>query len=215
MEGSSKSLSSNKKAAPGNRSGQFIHQGACEGEIRIAGPACSCNRKGTNVEHTTIKEWQEYYTTRASALFGPHVKCLVCRKFDADIAEGMVRMNETLSENGRPNIPVCSGCAIDIGNAYSSNWGCDIMQPGLHGWPEREPRPSRSKPSTAMRTKVFERDMYRCVSCGTHKDLSLDHIIAVANGGSNEEENLQTLCSPCNSSKGKREGWRGRRAVKS
>ena len=28
-------------------------------------------------------------------------------------------------------------------------------------------------------------------------DLDLDHIVALVNGGGNEEENLQGLCAPC------------------
>lgn len=64
---------------------------------------------------------------------------------------------------------------------------------------------SRRKPiSWATRQWVKERDAFRCRKCGTHENLTVDHIIAVANGGSNEPENLQTLCQSCNSVKGKR-----------
>lgn len=56
--------------------------------------------------------------------------------------------------------------------------------------------------SQALRTKVFERDMYRCIRCGTHLDLCADHIIPESKGGETTEANLQTLCRPCNSTKG-------------
>ena len=36
-------------------------------------------------------------------------------------------------------------------------------------------------------------------------DITIDHILARANGGSDEVENLQTLCRPCNSRKGARQ----------
>ena len=53
-----------------------------------------------------------------------------------------------------------------------------------------------------LRTKVFERDAYRCVACGTHIDLCCDHIIPESKGGPTTLENLQTMCRPCNSKKG-------------
>lgn len=53
-----------------------------------------------------------------------------------------------------------------------------------------------------LRTQVYERDLYRCVHCGTHKDLSVDHIFPESRGGTLELANLQTLCRPCNSRKG-------------
>lgn len=73
-----------------------------------------------------------------------------------------------------------------------------------HLFPEEETRPpSLRKPiSSSLRKCVFERDEYRCKQCGTHIDLSVDHVVAVANGGTNDLDNLQTLCTPCNSRKG-------------
>lgn len=56
----------------------------------------------------------------------------------------------------------------------------------------------------SLRTAVYERDEYRCVECGTFRDLSVDHIFPVSKGGTNEFENLRTLCKPCNSRKGAR-----------
>lgn len=53
-----------------------------------------------------------------------------------------------------------------------------------------------------VRAFIFKRDDYKCLCCGKDHSLSLDHIIPVNNGGLNRLGNLQTLCSPCNSSKG-------------
>lgn len=43
---------------------------------------------------------------------------------------------------------------------------------------------------------------HRCVKCGSSEQLTIDHILAVANGGTDTFTNLQVLCKPCNSSKG-------------
>lgn len=56
--------------------------------------------------------------------------------------------------------------------------------------------------SFATRQWVKERDKYRCVDCGTHESLTVDHIIPVVKGGTNDTENLTTRCQSCNSIKG-------------
>lgn len=60
----------------------------------------------------------------------------------------------------------------------------------------------RKQVSTSKRLMVYKRDGYKCVSCGTSDDLSIDHIHPVSLGGSNDTENLQTMCMPCNIRKG-------------
>lgn len=52
-----------------------------------------------------------------------------------------------------------------------------------------------------LRHEVFMRDGYRCRECGASKDetsLEIDHIVPVARGGTNDIDNLQTLCRECN-----------------
>ncbi len=70
---------------------------------------------------------------------------------------------------------------------------------------KRDPIESR------LRHEVFKRDEYRCLECGkTNKDTTLhvDHILPVAQGGSDELYNLQTLCQACNLAKSNRK-WKG------
>ena len=52
--------------------------------------------------------------------------------------------------------------------------------------------------------KIGRRDGFRCVHCSSSDDLAIDHIIALARGGTNDLENLQLLCRSCNSRKGAR-----------
>ena len=55
-----------------------------------------------------------------------------------------------------------------------------------------------------LRFKVFQRDNFKCCSCGASPALDpsitlhVDHIIPWAKGGETVMENLQTLCSKCN-----------------
>lgn len=53
-----------------------------------------------------------------------------------------------------------------------------------------------------FKDKIFERDGFRCLKCGSEHNLVLDHIIPVTKGGPDEIDNLQTLCKDCNSAKG-------------
>jgi hypothetical protein len=64
-------------------------------------------------------------------------------------------------------------------------------------------------PSVAVCMRVMKRDRFRCTYCGvpgTDAELQVDHIIAVANGGSHHMANLTTACRKCNQSKGTKDG---------
>ena len=56
-----------------------------------------------------------------------------------------------------------------------------------------------------LRHEVFVRDGYRCKECGASVEdgatLEIDHIVPVAKGGTNDIDNLQTLCKECNRAK--------------
>lgn len=51
-----------------------------------------------------------------------------------------------------------------------------------------------------LRLKILERDGYICQICGA--DCSdrpnVDHIVALIDGGTNDEANLRAACWPCN-----------------
>lgn len=62
----------------------------------------------------------------------------------------------------------------------------------------------------AKRYQVFQRDDWKCVSCGkdplTHGiTLHIDHITPRSKGGLNQVDNYQTLCDTCNLGKGNRD----------
>lgn len=74
-------------------------------------------------------------------------------------------------------------------------------------WGERQFEADFSRPfmSVEKRNEVFARDNFECVECGAGANLTIDHIKPVTKGGTDDIENLQTLCNRCNSRKGNRE----------
>lgn len=60
---------------------------------------------------------------------------------------------------------------------------------------------TRKALSKKTRFEVFKRDGFKCMYCGAHPPavlLQVDHIHAVALGGTNDMDNLITSCQPCN-----------------
>jgi hypothetical protein len=68
--------------------------------------------------------------------------------------------------------------------------------------PAPHPKLHKDRVPQVLRTAVMERDLYRCRQCGTHLDLTVDHVHPESLGGETVLENLQTLCRSCNSKKG-------------
>eukprot|EP00879_Flechtneria_rotunda_P014515 GHRR01015167.1.p1 GENE.GHRR01015167.1~~GHRR01015167.1.p1 ORF type:complete len:334 (+),score=92.50 GHRR01015167.1:418-1419(+) len=64
---------------------------------------------------------------------------------------------------------------------------------------------------TLTRKNVMLRDNHTCQYCGSSKDLTLDHIRPVCQGGVNSWTNLVTACMACNQKKGNKSlaqmGW--------
>ena len=61
---------------------------------------------------------------------------------------------------------------------------------------------NRSRPSH-KKQRILEKNLFACVECGATKNLELDHIIPVSQGGSDDDDNLQILCSVCHHRKHK------------
>ena len=82
-----------------------------------------------------------------------------------------------------------------------------VAENGYAPTPDPSPRWSRSrkKLSAQKSLAVFARNGYACVTCGSRENLTVDHIVPWSKGGSNDMDNLQTLCKSCNSRKGARQ----------
>lgn len=78
---------------------------------------------------------------------------------------------------------------------------------GYHyAFPRRRPTVKRKAISAKTRLEVFERDGFQCVYCGAYPGagLTVDHIRPLADGGTDDRDNLATACLECNLGKGDR-----------
>jgi len=97
--------------------------------------------------------------------------------------------------------PICQNCAEFIANAF---WKAHAGEFLTFPNPPSSRKYGKAKIPASLRRAVYERDKYRCVTCESHLDLTLDHIYPESLGGQTVEANLQTMCRPCNLKKGVR-----------
>lgn len=87
------------------------------------------------------------------------------------------------------------------GHRWTCGWSVRDRNPPY----DRRSYPRRLKPHKRSKLPfraVWDRDNWECRNCGTHCDLTVDHIVPLARGGTDDLDNLQTLCRSCNSRKG-------------
>lgn len=119
---------------------------------------------------------------------------------ESDACDEVERLAEDLADAASPIAGWGDGnCGAVIDMVIQA-----LAQRGLYRLPGSGLKPAYSKKKIGheLRRKVFERDAYRCIHCGDHHDLSVDHIHPESKGGTLDMDNLQTLCRPCNSRKG-------------
>lgn len=89
-------------------------------------------------------------------------------------------------------------------NEIQLDWRKKIRQKLLSS---KNPTKKRDPIESRLRHEVFKRDNYRCLECGKGKEdttLHVDHIRPVSQNGTDELDNLQTLCQACNLAKSNR-----------
>ena len=59
-----------------------------------------------------------------------------------------------------------------------------------------------------IRARILARDGWTCQYCGNdeHALMTVDHVIPISKGGTDEDSNLISACQRCNYSKGNRMG---------
>jgi DNA-directed RNA polymerase subunit RPC12/RpoP len=135
-------------------------------------------------------------------LFGNEKKCYcpLCNKENPEPTE--------IKEISTTNSYLCWDC--------QSHWIADIPSKRHHWGEDKIQCPNcgainiikkkRIFPNNwgSLRHECFKRDNYTCVECGKKPPqvvLHCDHIISKDDGGTDELDNLQTLCEECNLSK--------------
>lgn len=124
--------------------------------------------------------------------------CLMCGDDSDQAMEAIDRYNAEVE-----GVHLCWRCCDFAATAYCRSHGGappDASTPRTASASAYQ----KAKIGRALAKRVFERDAYRCVTCGDHRDLTCDHIHPEVLGGPTTFENLQTMCRPCNSRKGAR-----------
>ncbi|MBA3654566.1 MAG: HNH endonuclease [Actinobacteria bacterium] len=97
-------------------------------------------------------------------------------------------------------------CGDDLRDCHFADELCEVSREEISEFGEPELRRSISR---LLRAFVLERDGDRCRACGAVESLEVDHVLPRALGGTNDVENLQALCGPCNRKKGVKLDWVG------
>ena len=82
----------------------------------------------------------------------------------------------------------------------------NAMKTGRMRWALKDPalKSKVKQVQGGLRFMILERDGYKCVLCGATKEttvLEVEHVVAKANGGTNDPSNLRVLCHECNCGK--------------
>jgi len=80
--------------------------------------------------------------------------------------------------------------------------GSNTSKPDLSDLPTETTRIQRSV-SGAKKKRVAAKQQWKCAICNNILDetYEVDHILALSNGGTNEDDNLRALCRPCHAKK--------------
>lgn len=97
----------------------------------------------------------------------------------------------------------------EIANILGEHYAADLIPwrkvAVAKAWTDQDAEPTRTPPPdfkfttwADVRRLVFARDGHACAFCNTTKDLEIDHVEPVCEGGRPDLTNLRVLCKRCN-----------------
>lgn len=106
----------------------------------------------------------------------------------------------------------CDFC-LQLGQLGDATEGWRFIKPTKAQRKAAHRKARRRKIGPKKRKRVFARDGWKCLRCGQDEEtlLTIDHVVPVSRGGSDDDDNLQTLCKRCNEMKGNKTGSNGMR----
>ncbi|AOT26252.1 HNH endonuclease [Vibrio anguillarum] len=111
-------------------------------------------------------------------------------------------------------------CRLKSCNALTRNKNgyCDSHAEHATGWVRTQAKKGSSSQRgygyawRIKRARILERDSFLCQVCLSNGIITaardVDHIINKANGGTDDDANLQSICSPCHKEKTAKESRR-------
>jgi len=116
-----------------------------------------------------------------------------------------VRFIDVFDEDGKrlyvPELKIDPHAILsDFGHLSNEQFG-RLCRYALRAWVLKTGKRYRKPTPPEVREVILERDGATCAYCGAEHDLTIDHILAVAAGGSDDLDNLCVACRSCNASK--------------
>jgi hypothetical protein len=178
-------------------------------------PQFNCGNRQCKKEFYSKHSTAKYCSRRCSGIVtmsNPEIKERHRKRMNSTYTDEklIARLIEQAGELGRT--PTTREVANPSDGVYINRFGSytnAVLMAGLtpnQALPKQYLEKNRRSIPLSLRFKVLERDGFACRYCGgTPQEgyiLHVDHVIPVAQGGLNEEENLVAACWLCNSGKG-------------
>ncbi|MDQ2732100.1 MAG: HNH endonuclease [Armatimonadota bacterium] len=160
-----------------------IGQGALSALITSGALECKTHPDNYRWKIISLASVERVNRARTGDVDGQRV-CMSCGTFRLAAEFATIRRGQTIAGKMCPNCRLAVQVRMEKQRAIRA--GC-TEHLSLEEWRD-----------------CLARHDYKCVRCGSSANLSIDHIVALTHGGRNTIDNVQALCTACNTSKNAR-----------